>query len=77
MAFRLAPEILYPIYVVHPISKTLAVVNQVMFELRKVQYIIALVGIRINDGAWLNLLSDNENQCLAPAVSNYMNVTSG
>ena len=68
MALRLAPEILYSVYVVHPISKSLAVVDSVMLELRKVQYIITLIGIRIDDAVWLDLLSDDGNQCLAPAV---------
>ena len=68
MALRLAPEIFNPVYVVHPISKSLAVVDPIMLEFRKVQYIIALVGIRIDDAVWLDLLSDDGNQCLAPAV---------
>ena len=68
MALRLAPEILYSVYVVQPISKSLAVVDSVMLELRKVQYIITLIGIRIDDAVWLDLLSDDGNQCLAPAV---------
>ena len=34
MAFRLAPEILYTVYVVHLISKALAVVDPEMLEFR-------------------------------------------
>ncbi len=42
MVLRLAPEILYPVYVVHPISKSLAVVDSVMLELRKANFQIVI-----------------------------------
>ena len=55
MTLRLAPEILYPVYVVHPVCKTLAVIYTVMFEFRKIQYLIALISIRIDDAVWPDL----------------------
>ena len=55
MALCLAPEILYSVYVVHPVSETLAVIYTVMFEFRKIQYLIALISIRIDDAVWPDL----------------------
>ena len=74
MALRLAPEILDPVYVIHPVSKTLAMVYTVMFEFRKIQYLIALVSIRIDDAVWLDLLADDRNQCLALTVRYHYHV---
>lgn len=40
----------------------------------KVQYVIALARIRMDDAVWLDLLLDDGNPCLASAIGYHHNI---